>query len=164
MMRDLVIRACRRVLDAVERQKQRETLARCAAVGTAVRLRHPVVIYHPEGLRLGSQVDVGEYTVLRAAGGLTIGDRVLIAAYAVLTTQSHPVPLPRWGVTVTAPIVIEDDVWIGAGAIVLPGVTIGHGAIVAAGAVVTQTVEAFTVVGGVPAVPIAQVPHDMEPR
>ncbi|WP_309025292.1 DapH/DapD/GlmU-related protein [Pelagicoccus sp. SDUM812002] len=53
-----------------------------------------------------------------------------------------------------SPIVVEDDVWIGAGAILLPGVRIGRGAIVAAGAVVTKDVPAFARVGGVPATPL----------
>ena len=50
-----------------------------------------------------------------------------------------------------APIVLEDGAWIGGGAIVLQGVTIGCGAVVAAGAVVTKDVEAYDIVGGVPA-------------
>ena len=66
--------------------------------------------------------------------------------------------LPRWGVAHDESVTIEDDVWIGAGAIILPGVTIGRGAIVAAGAVVTRTVAAMTVVAGVPAAAIGDVP------
>lgn len=124
--------------------------ARCRAAGH-VRLRMPVVIYAPELLELGDQVDIGEFTHIRANGGLRIGNRVLIAAHVTITTREHPVESPRWGITKDAPIVIEDDVWIGAGAVVLPGVTIGRGAVVAAGAVVTVSVEPFTVVAGVPA-------------
>jgi galactoside O-acetyltransferase len=123
----------------------------CAAVGENVRLRMPVVVYGAEELRFGSYVDVGEFVVLRASGGLTIGDRVLIAAHAVITTRGHPEVPPRYGRVVDAPITIEDDVWIGAGAIVLPGVTVGRGSIVAAGAVVTSDVAPLTIVGGVPA-------------
>ena len=49
------------------------------------------------------------------------------------------------------PVVVDDDVWVGTGAIILKGVTIGRGAIVAAGAVVTKNVEPYSIVGGVPA-------------
>ncbi|WP_165251625.1 DapH/DapD/GlmU-related protein [Adlercreutzia sp. ZJ304] len=56
-----------------------------------------------------------------------------------------------------APIHIEDDVWIGSGAIVLPGVRIGRGSVVAAGAVVTKDVPSMTVVGGIPAKPIKRI-------
>lgn len=131
-------------------------LARCKSAGQ-VRLRMPVVIYDPEHLELGDHVDVGEFTHLRANGGLRIGNRVLIAAHVTITTREHPVELPRWGVTRDATVTIEDDVWIGAGAVVLPGVTIGRGAVVAAGAVVTSSVEPFTVVAGVPAKAIRSI-------
>jgi acetyltransferase-like isoleucine patch superfamily enzyme len=134
-----------------------EILRLCVAVGANVRLRMPVVVYQPESLAFGDNVDVGEFTVLRASGGMTIGNRVLIAVHAVLTTRGHPEQVPRYGHVVDAPIVIEDDVWIGAGAIVLPGVTVGRGAIVAAGAVVTESVEPMTIVAGVPARPIRSV-------
>ena len=53
---------------------------------------------------------------------------------------------------------IHDDVWIGANALILPGVTVGEGAIVAGGAVVSKDVAPFTIVGGVPAMPIGTVP------
>ncbi len=147
-------------LARVREHEARRLLQRCRACGTGVRLRMPVTIYHPEHLALGSQIDIGEYTHIRASGGVTIGDRVLIAASAVITSREHPVPLPRYGVTTDAPVVIEDDVWIGAGAIVLPGVTVGRGAIVGAGAVVTANVAPFTIVGGVPARQIGSVPQE----
>jgi acetyltransferase-like isoleucine patch superfamily enzyme len=122
-----------------------------ASVAGNVKLRRSVVIYEPEKLRIGENVDIGEFVVLRASGGLTIGARVLIAAHAVVTTRGHPESLPRYGRVEDAPIAIEDDVWIGAGAIVLPGVTLGRGSIVGAGAVVTSDVPPLTVVAGVPA-------------
>jgi chloramphenicol O-acetyltransferase type B len=53
--------------------------------------------------------------------------------------------------------VIQDDAWIGAGSIILPGVTIGEGAVVAAGSVVTKDVPSYTVVAGVPARPIKRI-------
>lgn len=145
------------LLNVIRDHEQRRILARCAAVGTGVRLRPPVVIYQPEGLSIGNHVDVGEFTHIRASGGVTIGDRVLIASHVVITSRAHPIAPPRFGVTEDAAVKIEDDVWIGAGAIILPGVTIGHGAIVAAGAVVTRQVAPMTVVAGVPAESIREI-------
>jgi galactoside O-acetyltransferase len=148
-----------RLLDAAYAARQRQMLGACARVGSNVRLRMPVVIYGPEHLSFGSNVDVGEFVVLRASGGLEIGDRVLIAAQAVITTRGHPEDPPRWGRVADAPIVIEDDVWIGAAAVILPGVVVGRGAIVAAGAVVTSSVDPYAVVGGVPARVLKQIPE-----
>jgi galactoside O-acetyltransferase len=119
----------------------------------------PVLVYHPELLELDDECAIAEHVVLRASGGMRLGKRVLIATSAILTTRGHPLALPRYGVTEDAPIVVEDDVWIGAGAIVLPGVSIGRAAVVAAGAVVTGDVAPFTIVGGVPARLIGEVPR-----
>jgi len=126
----------------------------------------PLAVHHPEGLSLGNHVRIGEFSVLRASGGLRIGDRVLMAANVVITTRGHEVDHPRWMTVEDRPVTIGDDVWIGAGAIVLPGVTVGAGSIVAAGAVVTKTVPAMTVVGGVPAASLRDVPQaaDATPR
>ncbi len=134
-------------------------LRRCARVGDEVLLRWPLIVYDPASLEMGSQVAIGEHSVLRASGGLRIGSRVLVAANVILTTRGHPLALPRWGRTEDGPITIGDDVWIGAGAIVLPNVTIGRGAVIAAGAVVTSDVPEFTVAGGIPARTIAEVPR-----
>jgi len=145
-------------LARVRKDEGARLLRRCASVGTRVSLRMPVVIYGPSRLTLGDDVDIGEFTCIRAGGDVSIGSRVLIAAHVVITSQGHPTALPRHGVTTEGPVRIEDDVWIGSGAVILPGVTIGRGAIVAAGAVVTRPVDPFTIVGGVPAVRIGVVP------
>lgn len=106
-------------------------------------------------IRIGQDSLIGEYNVLRGQGGITIGDRVytapLVQLLAVNHVYSDPArPMVEQGITAQG-IVIEDDVWLGAGAIVTDGVTIGAGAVVAAGAVVTADVPPKTVVGGVPA-------------
>jgi acetyltransferase-like isoleucine patch superfamily enzyme len=141
----------------LHRARMLHLLSRCAEVGNDVRLRMPVIIYHPERLRFGTDIDVGENVLLRAGGGLTIGNRVLIAAGAAVVTVGHPIEPPRWGRVTTAPVTIGDDVWIGVNAVVLPGVTIGNGAIVAAGAVVTEDVASYTMVGGVPATVLRKI-------
>ncbi|WP_415407815.1 acyltransferase [Sulfurovum sp. CS9] len=86
-------------------------------------------------------------------GQVIIGKNALIGARVSFETVSHPTNYTpgKMRTRTTGSIVVEDDVWIGAGAIIIQGVTIHRGAIVAAGSVVTKDVEANTIVGGVPA-------------
>ena len=88
-------------------------------------------------------------------GPVSIGHHVNLAQGVTVTALNHNYAdatrrIDEQGVT-TKPVTIADDVWIGAGAVVLPGVTIGQHAVVAAGAVVTNDVPEFCLVGGVPA-------------
>ena len=124
----------------------------------------PLVICHPECISFGSRVDVGENVIIRGGGGIVIGSDVLIAAGAVITSQGHPIRPPRWGRNVSRPISIDNEVWIGAHSVVLPGVTIGNGTIVAAGAVVSRDVPSYTVVAGVPARVIRTIEPPEETR
>jgi len=84
---------------------------------------------------------------------ITIGDRVAIGPNTMFITSTHRIGdfNARAANLETAPIVLQDGAWIGAGATILPGVTVGSGSIVAAGAVVTKDVLPNTLVGGVPA-------------
>ena len=107
------------------------------------------------GIKIGSNSLVGEYSVIRGQGGVTIGDRVYTSPFTQIIAVNHVFedpsrPFVEQGITAQG-IVIEDDVWLGAGAIITDGVHIGKGAVVAAGAVVTKDVPAHTVVAGVPA-------------
>jgi len=106
-------------------------------------------------IHIGKNSLIGEMNVLRGQGGVTIGDRVYTAPMVQLLAVNHVFddpdrPIIEQGITAEG-IVIEDDVWIGAGAIVTDGVRIGQGAVVAAGSVVTKDVPPHTVVGGMPA-------------
>ena len=107
------------------------------------------------GIRIGQNSLIGEYCVIRGQGGVTIGNRVYTSPFTQLIAVNHVFDDPSvsfvdQGIT-TEGIHIEDDVWIGSGAIITDGVRVGKGAVVAAGAVVTEDVPSHTVVGGVPA-------------
>ena len=85
------------------------------------------------------------------SGRISIGDGTLIGHRVTLATINHGLPPDRRHVHNIAPIVIGKDVWIGSGAILLPGVHVGDGAVVAAGSVVREDVPPRTIVAGVPA-------------
>lgn len=85
---------------------------------------------------------------------IQIGSRVCINDGVLILTASHDIQDPAWPL-LKNPIIIEDYAWIAVNAIILPGVRIGKGAVVGAGAVVSKDVEAFSVVVGNPARPVA---------
>ena len=108
-----------------------------------------------EGFSLGDNSNVGHYAVIGCSGYIEVGARVLMGPHVCLLAENHNFddlarPIKDQGVSRRG-IVVEDDVWLGAGAIVLAGVTIGHDSVVAAGSVVTRDVPPFAVVGGAPA-------------
>ncbi len=107
------------------------------------------------GIQVGADSLIGEYTVIRGQGGVSIGDRVYTSPFTQILAVNHVFedparPFTEQGITARG-ITIEDDVWLGAGAIVTDGVRVGRGAVVAAGAVVTEDVPPHSVAAGVPA-------------
>jgi maltose O-acetyltransferase len=90
---------------------------------------------------------------LAERGNLTIGDRVSIAPRVTLVTSSHPnhSRIRGFAPVSQGPIIIEEDAWLGAGCVVLPGVRIGRGAVVGANSVVASDVPSLHVVAGQPA-------------
>lgn len=117
---------------------------------------------------MGKDVYVGEDLIISEVledrqTHLVIGDRVAIAPRVTIVAAAGPnfSRLSSFFKEICGKVVIKDDAWIGAGAIILPNVTVGSGAIVAAGAVVTKDVPDLTVVGGVPAKFIKRVQMDM---
>ena len=106
-------------------------------------------------IRIGRDSLIGELNVLRGQGGITIGDRVYTAPLVQILAVNHVYndpgrPMVEQGITAEG-IAIEDDVWIGAGAIITDGVRIGTGAGIAAGAVVAQNVPPHVRRRGTPA-------------
>jgi acetyltransferase-like isoleucine patch superfamily enzyme len=119
-------------------------------------------------IKIGRNSLVGEYSVIRGQGGVTIGDRVYTSPFSQVIAVNHvfddpDIPFVEQGITAEG-IVIEDDVWIGSGAVITDGVRVGKGAVIAAGAVVTKDVPPHTVVGGVPARPIKTIEKDVDRR
>jgi acetyltransferase-like isoleucine patch superfamily enzyme len=100
-------------------------------------------------IEFGERVFVNQGCWFLGFGGITIDDRTMIGPNVTLSTSGHPVDLEqRYAGITMRPIVIESDVWIGAGATITPGVTIGHGSVVGAGTVVAKDVPPLSVVTG----------------
>ena len=155
-----------------------------AAIGDNVVIEHGVLILKPERVKLGTNVYIGHYAILRgydandlvigndtwigqfcyinSAGGVEIGSRVGVGPYVKMMSSEHAeegrdIPVLFCDLKF-ARVKIEDDSDIGMGAIILPGVTVGKGSIVGAGAVVTKDVEPYSIAAGVPARKIGERP------
>lgn len=117
-------------------------------------------VWSPERLEYGRGSIVGRGCIVDARGGIAIGDHVNIGSETILMTAKHDVQDPGF-TDAYAPISIGDHAWLAVRTTVLGGVTIGEGAVVAAGAVVTRDVAPYTIVGGVPAVPLGERTRDL---
>ena len=108
---------------------------------------------------IGDHTRVGLHNTI--IGPVTIGNHVNLAQGITVTALNHNFADPNKRIDEqgvgTIPVVIEDDIWIGANAVILPGVTIGHHSVVAAGAVVTKNVPPHSLVAGIPAKVIKQI-------
>ncbi len=108
-------------------------------------------------IRIGNDSHIQAGCQLTAAmGSIIIGDHVQLAPRCALYPYQHGItdlntPIARQPITSKGDIIIEDDVWLGVGVIVMDGVRIGRGAVVGAGAVVTEDIPAYAIAVGVPA-------------
>lgn len=118
----------------------------------------------------GKNISVGDNFLINFNGVILdiapviIGNNVMIGPNTLITTVNHPLNAKerRNHIAIATPVKIGNDVWIGGNVTILPGVTIGDNVVIAAGAVVTKDVAPNTVVGGVPAKIIKELPEDNE--
>lgn len=110
---------------------------------------------------IGSNVQINDYVHITSSESVTIGNNVLIASKVYISDVSHgsyksdncsaPEVSPADRELITSPVIINDNVWIGDGACILPGVTIGYGCIIGANAVVNKSIPAKSIAAGIPA-------------
>ncbi len=128
-------------------------------IGKGTSIHMGTRFYDPRNIRIGEDSIIGEDAVLDGREKLIIGNHVDLASEVMIYNSEHNVDSKHFAAVesvVQAPVIVEDYVFIGPRAILLPGVTIKKGAIVAAGAVVTKDVEECKIVGGVPAKEIGE--------
>jgi maltose O-acetyltransferase len=118
-----------------------------------------VNIEHGVDFEAGNRIEIGDHSGLGVdsqIGAVKIGKDVIMGPEVMIISVNHmysdlTMPMRLQGDTPSNPVIIEDDVWIGARAIILPGRRIGKGAIVGAGSVITKDVPPYAIVGGNPA-------------
>ena len=128
-----------------------------AQIGNRVRIRDGVILYGSAQtpVIIGDDVYINARCLLHGGtASLRIGNRVTLACGVVIHTDSGPNTSPLLQKTypiTSGAVTIEDDVWIGTYAVILPGVTIGRGSVIAAHALITRDVPPHSLVGGMPA-------------
>lgn len=124
-------------------------------IGKGSTIHMGAKFYEPGNIEIGKDSIIGEGAVLDGRDKLIIGNHVGIASEVMVYNAEHDIHDENFKAKIE-PVVIEDYVFIGPRAIILPGIKIGKGAVVAAGAVVTKSVEPMNIVGGIPARVIGQ--------
>lgn len=124
-------------------------------IGKNTYIGRDIVFEIPGNISIGDNVQINTRCWFSGGGGLEIGNNTLIGPHVVIHSANHNFsslkePIINQGHTFKK-VIIENDVWIGANATILPGVTVKKGCVIAAGAVVTKDTEVYGVYGGVPA-------------
>jgi len=121
-------------------------------IGKNVVLSSGLYVECPNYLHVGDNVSIAREVSLMGAGGIKIGEKTMISTrVSILTTTHDANSKEMWNSGIHRSVVIGCGVWIGACALILPGVTISNDAVIGAGAVVTHDILPHEVVGGVPA-------------
>lgn len=124
--------------------------------GKHIRIFDAVMIKYPNEIELHDYVTINQFCYLVGKGGLYIGNYVMIGAGSKIATSSHDfeninIPMCMQSTTF-APIILQEDIWLGFNAVILGGATIEKGCIIAAGAVVLPNAyPSYSILGGVPA-------------
>jgi maltose O-acetyltransferase len=145
----------------VDKEERRRILTELlGSIGEGVEIRPPFQLDYGSNIRIGARTFANFGLIALDVAMITIGDDVQIGPNVQLLTPTHPIePEPRRAKWEAAkPIVICDNVWLGGGVIVCPGVTIGENTVVGAGAVVTRDLPANVVAVGNPARVIRSIP------
>lgn len=114
-----------------------------------------VIFVNTNKITMGKNCGINTGTYINAIGGIEMGNYVLIGSNVTISSGMHPIegiePTVYERPVIPKKIIIEDDVWIGAGAVIMPGIRIRKGTVVGANAIVTKDTEEYSVVVGIPA-------------
>lgn len=140
------------VLNIIRKKITKSSISKIKFVGEYTKFDYGVVIHNPENLEIGNHSSFGDRVIIKAFGGVKIGSRVMIAhdVSIITTTHDHTSSINTNEILYDS-VMICDDVWIGAKAIIMPGVKIGSNSVIGAGSIVTRSVPEGVIVYGTPA-------------
>jgi acetyltransferase-like isoleucine patch superfamily enzyme len=146
-----------RILPLDEMLSDRWKKAELLGFGEGTSVYENVYVYGSP--KVGKNVWVGPFVILDATGGLEIGDGCEIGCGVMIFSHSTHLRCVSEGKVgnIHKPVIVQNYVYVGSGATVLPGVTLGHHSVVGVGAVVTKDVQPFSVVTGIPARAVGKV-------
>jgi acetyltransferase-like isoleucine patch superfamily enzyme len=138
--------------EALARARMRALRRRMHRCGRNVILYPPLEFHGPEALDIGDNTSIAAFVHIWCGGRVIIGADCMIGSHVAISSLTHDHRAANMRETMVArPVVIEDGVWIGSHAVILPGVTLGKGSVIGAGSVVTGDVPPFAIAHGVPA-------------
>ena len=120
-------------------------------VDESITLLPPFYVDYGKHIKIGKGCFIQQCCTFFGRGGITLGENVFLGPKVNIITINHDPDPENRDATYGRPVVLEDRVWVGINATILPGVRIGYGAIVGANSVVTKDVPPYTIVGGIPA-------------
>ena len=124
---------------------------RLKSLGDGTQIHPRVVIHSPASVSIEDRNSIAEFVHIRGGGGVKIRNNVLVASHVVIISVSHD---PNGEIfremNIFKAVTIEDNVWVGAGAVLLLCITLGSGSVIGAGALVTKDVPSENIVAGIP--------------
>jgi maltose O-acetyltransferase len=157
-----------RLFNATPEEAERTAVLRrlLGSLGRGSIIEPPFFCTYGRNTHLGDDVFLNAMCAVIDNNEVRLGNHVMVGPLVQIYTAAHPLDVEarNRGDEIARPIVIEDNVWIGGGAILLPGVQVGRNAVIGAGAVVTRGVPANTVVAGNPARVIREIETGVPPE
>lgn len=141
-------------------QTARLELPELIEIGEGTEINEYVIIRsRVHKVKIGKYTQLNPFTVIYGGTGVTVGDNVMIAPHCMIASGNHDYkqtsyPMRFAGTLSKGPIIIEDNVWIGANCTIVDGVRIGKESVIAANSVVVKDVEPWSIMSGVPAIKI----------
>lgn len=148
----MIYKLLNKIYSLFEKANMEKQLSKLKYIGKGVIVKNEVMFVNASTITIKDFTMIGERCYLRGGGNIVIGEYCQIANNVIIVTTNHLLNKDLYyGNIENKDVVIGNNVWIGSGAKIMPGVNIGNNSVIGAGAVVTKDVEADVIVGGVPA-------------